>query len=169
MEEQKKAMEEASKSDSIALPAAPVKPAVIAEHPISPPQPVASPSPGESTQSSPELRVEEQKKVTETLKPDSISPSAASVKPALSKPDQQQQSITDGKQPALENLHAVNTGHPIASPESKLNPPFSLSPQAPLKKQEVEIPKKLESQAPLTPVNSLKKNDVFVTDIAEDK
>jgi Tfp pilus assembly protein PilF len=168
MEEQKKAME-ASKPDSIALPAAPVKPAVIAEHQISPPQPVASPSPGESTQSSPELRVEEQKKFTETLKPDSISPSAASVKPALSKPDQQQQSITDGKQPALENLHAVNTGHPIASPESKLNPPFSLSPQAPLKKQEVEIPKKLESQAPLTPVNSLKKNDVFVTDIAEDK
>jgi Flp pilus assembly protein TadD len=168
MEEQKKAME-ASKSDSIALPAAPVKPAVIAEHPISPPQPVASPSPGESTQPSPELRGEEQMKVTETPKPDSISPSATSVKPALSKPDQQQQSITDGKQPALENLHAVNTGHPTAFPESKLNPPFSLSPQAPLKKQEVEIPKKLETQAPLTPVNSLKKNDVFVTDIAEDK
>jgi Tfp pilus assembly protein PilF len=178
VEEQKKAVEQApplvqaspkseeSKKEitkttqAIQPPAIEKQPTVIAERPIFPPQSVANPNPGKSAQPSPAPGVDEHKKSVELPpQPDSLSSSAVPVKTAAPGPDQP---MTKGKQ-------TENTGQSAASPKSELHPPSASSSPEPVKKQGIEVPQKFEAPTPLTPVNPLKKNDAFVTDIVVDK
>ncbi|MGJ0484877.1 MAG: tetratricopeptide repeat protein [Methylomicrobium sp.] len=144
-------------------------PAVLVERPISSlQQPVASPNSGEAVQPPP-LLVEEQKKIVEpSAQAEALPSPVTSVKTAAPEPVQQQPAMAEGNPSASGSLQTMNEGQPAITPKTELHVPPAPSSSEP-KKQEAEIPQKVETLTPLMPVNSFKKNDVFVTDIAVDK